>query len=63
MLEKLSLYINIDGVTVFQRRNNISLSTLNQRRNLTLKQRWFWVDTKNIFCSYIMILEKLKSLY
>ena len=63
MLEKLSLYINIDGVTVFQRRNNVSLSTLNQRRNLTLKQRWFWVDTKNIFCSYIMILEKLKSLY
>ena len=60
---KISLYINIDEVTVFQRRNNVSLSTLNQRRNLTLKQRWFWVGTKNIFCSYIMILKKLKSLY
>ena len=32
----------------FQRRNNVSLSTLNQRRNLTLKQRGFWVDTKKV---------------
>ena len=40
MLEKLkSLYINVEEVTVFQRRSNVSLSTLNQRRNLTLKQR------------------------
>ena len=35
-------------MTVFQRRNNVSLSTLNQRRNLTLKQRWFWVDSKKL---------------
>ena len=60
---KIKVYINVDEVTVFQRRNNVSLSTLNQRRNLTLKQRWFWVDTKNIFCSDIMMLEKLESLY
>ena len=33
-------------MTVFQRWNNVSLSTLNQPRNLTLKQRWFWVDSK-----------------
>ena len=32
-----NLYINIKKMTVFQRRN-VSLSTLNQRRNLTLKQ-------------------------
>ena len=35
-------------MTVFQRRHNIILSTLNQRQNLTLKQRCFWVDTENI---------------
>ena len=35
-------------MTVFQSRNNASLSTLNRRRNLTLKQRWFWVDSKNL---------------
>ena len=39
MLEKLKSYINVEKVTVFQRRNDDSLSTLNQRRNLTLKQR------------------------
>ena len=38
-------------MTVFQRQNNVSLLTLNQRRNLTLKQRWFWVDTKINFVS------------
>ena len=36
---------------------------LNQRQNLALKQRRFWVDSKNQFCSYTMMLEKLKSLY
>ena len=35
-------------MAVFQRRNNVSLSTLNQRRNLTLKQPWFWVDSKKL---------------
>ena len=39
MLEKLKLYINVEKITVSQRRNNVSLSTLNQRRNLMLKQR------------------------
>ena len=49
ILEKLKLYINVEKITVFQRRKNVSLSTLNQRRNLRLKQRWFWVGSKNIF--------------
>ena len=35
-------------MTVFWRRNNISLSMLNQRRNLTLKQCWLWIDTKKV---------------
>ena len=43
-----NLYINIKKMTVFQSRNNASLSTLNRRRNLTVKQRWFWVDSKNL---------------
>ena len=41
-------------MTVFQRRNNVSLSTLNQRRNLTLKQRWFWVDSKKLLSSTVL---------
>ena len=41
-------------MTIFQRRNNVSLSTLNQRRSLTLKQRWFWVDSKKLLSSMIM---------
>ena len=49
ILEKLKLYINVEKITVFQRRKNVSLSTLNQRRNLRLKQCWFWVGSKNIF--------------
>ena len=63
MLEKLKLYINVEKITVSQRRNNVSLSTLNQRRNLMLKQRWFWVDSKKQICFYNMIPEKSKSLY
>ena len=39
MLEKLKFLYHVEMITVFQRRNNVSLSTLNQRRNLTLKQR------------------------
>ena len=41
-------------MTVFQRRNNVSLSTLNQRRNLTLKQRWFWVDSQKLLSLTIL---------
>ena len=41
-------------MTLFQRRNNVSLSTLSQRRNLTLKQRWFWVDSKKLLSLTIM---------
>ena len=48
MLGKLKPIYNVEKITVFQRRNNISSSTLNQRRNLTLKQRWFWVDSKKV---------------
>ena len=58
-----TLKSNVEKTTVFQRRNNVCLSTLNQRRNLTLKQRWFWVDSKKQICSYNMMLEKSKSLY
>ena len=60
MLEKgKNLHINVEKITVFQRRNNVSLSTLNQRRDLTLKQRWFWVDTKNVlFLCYTNRLNK-----
>ena len=40
ILEKIKyLYINVEKITVFQRRHNVSLSTLDQCRNLTLKQR------------------------
>ena len=48
-LKNYNLYINVEKITVFQRQNNVILSTLNQRWNLTLKQRWFWVDTENRF--------------
>ena len=50
MLEKLKLYINLEKIIVFQRRNNVSLSTVNQRQKSTL-------------FSYNMMLEKSKSLY
>ena len=43
------LYINFEEITVFQRRNDVILSTLKQHQNLMLKQRWFWVDTKTNF--------------
>ena len=38
MLEKLKSLYSVEMITVFQRRNNVSLSILNQRRNLTLKK-------------------------
>ena len=46
-------------MTVFQRRSNVSLSTLNQRRNLMLKQRWFWVDSKKLLS--LTILQCLRA--
>ena len=46
-------------MTVFQRRSNVSLSTLNQRRNLTLKQRWFWVDSIKLLS--LTILQCLRT--
>ena len=39
MLEKSKLCINVEKTTPFQRQENVSLSTLNERRNLTLEQR------------------------
>ena len=54
--------MNVEKVTVSQPRNNVSLSKLNQHRNLMLKQRGFRVDSKKQFCSEIKILEKQKSL-
>ena len=60
MLEKSKSLYNVEMTTVFQRRNNVSSLTLNQRQNLMLKQRSFWVDSKTQFCSDITMLEKSK---
>ena len=38
MLEKSKSLYNVEMITVFPRRNNFSLSMLNQRRSLKLKQ-------------------------
>ena len=66
-LKNYNLYINVEKITVFQRQNNVILSTLNQRWNLTLKQRGFWVDTKNNFvlmlwsltdCNFLLTLKR-----
>ena len=57
---ELNLYLRYDAQefislcqrwkqNVFQRWHKIILSTLSQCRNLTLKQQWFWVDTKTNF--------------
>ena len=54
LLEKSKSLYNIEMITVFQRRNNFSLSMLNQRRILQLKQHWFWLNIKTflfLFCS------------
>ena len=59
-LEKSKSLYNVEMTTVFQRRNNVSSLTLNQRQNLMLKQRSFWVDSKTQFCSDITMLEKSK---
>ena len=48
-LKNYNLYINVEQVAVFQRQNNVRLSTSNQCRNLMLKQCWFWVDSKSNF--------------
>ena len=36
--------------------DNVNLTTLNQYWNLSLKQRWFWVDHKTIF--YVFYVSK-----
>ena len=46
-------------MTLFQGRNNVSLSTLNQHRNFTLKQRWYRVDPKKLLC--MMIIQCLRT--
>ena len=46
-------------MTVFQRRNKVSLSTLNPRRNLMLKQRCFWVDSRKLLP--LTIIQCLKT--
>ena len=48
-MRNCNLCIIVEEITVFQRRNNIILPTLKQHQNLTLKQQWFWVDTKTNF--------------
>ena len=47
---KLKLYINVEKITVFQRRNNVCLSTVSQRQ-------------KSMLFSHNMMQEKSKSLY
>ena len=37
MLEELKFLCNVEMIAVFQRRNNLSLLTLKESRNLTLK--------------------------
>ena len=37
-LKNKNIYNDIEKINVFQHRNNISLSTLNERQNSTLKQ-------------------------
>ena len=44
--------MNVEKITVSQRRKNVSLSTLNQRRNLTLKQRYVGLTLKAILLLY-----------
>ena len=63
MLEKSKSLYNVQVITVFQHQNYVSLSMSNQRLNLMFKQRWLWVDSKMKLCSYIMKLEKLKSVH
>ena len=46
------VYVNVKEITVFQHRDSVILSTLNQRQKLTLKQRSFL--HYNEFCSYIL---------
>ena len=48
-MRNCNLHINVEEITVFQRRNDVILSTLKQHQNSTLKQRCFWVDTKTNF--------------
>ena len=61
------LNINIVKKAVFQRRNNVGLSLLNESWNLTLKQYWFCADTgKVLFLCYeaqevIIFILKLKT--
>ena len=54
-MKNCNIYINVEEIIVFQRRNSVILSTLKQNENLTLKQRCFWVDTKT---SFIMLYQK-----
>ena len=53
-LYKTKLFILTLKRTVFERRNNVNLSKLNQRRNLTLKQHWFWIVSKKLLSLKIM---------
>ena len=57
---KLKSSIKIEKITILEHRNNVSLSTLNQRPNLTLKQRWFWADPKKAILSIYHDFWKIK---
>ena len=47
-LRSYNLYIIVKKICIWAAKHYI-LSTLKQRQNLMLKQRWFWVDTKTNF--------------
>ena len=61
-LRNYKLYMNVEKTTVFQRQNNVVLSTLNQRRNLTLKKSWIWVDTKAVLFLCFDVWESIKCI-
>ena len=45
--KKQFCYYNVEKITVFERQNNVTLSTLNQRGSFTLRQRYFGLTLKN----------------
>ena len=51
-------------MTVFQRRNNVSLSMLNQRRNLTLKTKryMFWSNLSSNSAFHLIFYESFQEI-
>ena len=49
-------------ITVFQCHNYGILSTLKQRQNFMLEQRWFWLDTKTNFVLLYQQTQNVESM-